>query len=88
MFRLVVLPCFDYVGLTVSMQILSLELGVIGGLITPVHSLMLNSSLPVYQVRLDWLPLPLDSTKPLSCLGSSVVEHLPSKQYVVGLSPT
>ena len=31
--------------------ILNLELGVIGGLITPVR-------LPVYQVRLDWLPLP------------------------------
>ena len=24
----------------------------------------------------------------LSCLGSSVVEYLPSKQYVVGWSPT
>ena len=34
------------------------ELGVIGGLITPVHFLMLSLSLPVYQVRLDWLPLP------------------------------
>ena len=30
----------------------------------------------------------LDSGQPLSCLGSSVVEHLPSKQYVVGSSPT
>ena len=29
----------------------------------------------------------LDSAQPLSCLGSSVVEHLPSKQCVVGLSP-
>ena len=29
-----------------------------------------------------------DSTQPLSCLGSLVVEHLPSKQYVVGSSPT
>ena len=30
----------------------------------------------------------LDSTQPMSCLGSLVVEHLPSKQYVVGSSPT
>ena len=29
-----------------------------------------------------------DSTQPLSYLGSLVVEHLPSKQYVVGSSPT
>ena len=38
-------------------NVLSLELGVIGGLITSVRSLMLSWSLPVYQVRLDWLPL-------------------------------
>ena len=37
--------------------ILSLELGVIGGVITSVHSLMLGWSSPVYQVRLDWLPI-------------------------------
>ena len=43
--------------------ILSLELGVIGGLITPVHSLMLRKSLHVYQVRLNWFLL-LDSTQP------------------------
>ena len=45
----------------------------------------------VYQVRLDLLPLPciaLIWPSQLSCLGSSVVEHLPSKQYVVGSSPT
>ena len=30
----------------------------------------------------------LDSAQPLSCLVSSVVEHLPSKQSVVGLTPT
>ena len=30
----------------------------------------------------------LGSTQPLSCLGSSVAEHLPSKQCVVGSSPT
>ena len=30
---------------------------VIGGLIPRSHSLMLSGSLPVYQVRLDWLPL-------------------------------
>ena len=30
----------------------------------------------------------MDSTRPLSCLGSSVVEHPPSKQCVMSLSPT
>ena len=38
-------------------------------------TLMLSSSLPVYQVRLDWLPLPciaLIRPNQLSCLGSSV----------------
>ena len=30
----------------------------------------------------------LDSTQLLSCLGSLVVEHLPSKQCVTGLNPT
>ena len=52
-----------------------MELGDIGGLITPVHSLMLNLSLPVYQVRLDWLPLSciaLIWPSQLSCLGNSV----------------
>ena len=52
-----------------------LESGVIGGLIIPVHSLMLSLSLPVYQVRLDWLPLPciaLIRPSQMSCLGSSV----------------
>ena len=50
----------------------------------------LNMSLPVYQVGEAGCPslVCLDSTQPLSCLGSSVVEHLPSKQYVVGSSPT
>ena len=28
--------------------------GIIAGLITPVHSLMLSFNFPVYQVRLDW----------------------------------
>ena len=45
------------------------------GLITSVHSLMLSWSLPVYQVRLDWLPLPCIASirlSQLSCLGSSV----------------
>ena len=61
-----------------TMIILSLELGVIGGLITKIHSLMSlmsSSSLPVYQVRLDWLPLPciaLIRPSQLSCLSSSV----------------
>ena len=60
-----------------------------GGLITPVHSLTLGLSLPVYQVRLDQLPLhSFDLTPPLSCLSSLVVEHLPSKQFVVDSSPT
>ena len=39
--------------------------GISGGLITSVCSLMLSLSLPVYQVRLDWLLLHrLDSTQP------------------------
>ena len=83
----------EYSGLKVRI----LELGIIGGLITPVHSLILSYTLPVYQVRLDWLPLPCIAVirpSQLSCLGSSVasvaqlVEHLPRKQYFVGLSPT
>ena len=40
---------------------------------------------------LDRLPLPciaLIQPGQLSCLGSSVVERLPRKQCVVGLSPT
>ena len=49
----------------------------------------LDLSLPVYRIRLDQLPLfNFDSTQQKSCLGSLVVEHLPSKQYVVGSSPT
>ena len=43
MFRFVVFiycHALIYVGLTVSMQILSLELGVLRGLITTVHSLI------------------------------------------------
>ena len=58
-----------------TMIILSLELGVIGGLITKIHSLMSSSSLPVYQVRLEWLSLPciaLIRPSQLSCLGSTV----------------
>ena len=69
---------------------LSLELGVIGGLITPVHSLMLSLSLLVYQVRLDWLPLPsiaLIRPSQLSCLGSSV-GRASEIQYVVGSNST
>ena len=58
---------------------------IIGGLITPVHSLMLSLSLPVYQVTLERLPLySFDSTQPLRCLASLVVEHLPSKQSLMG----
>ena len=57
MFRFVILPCFE-LGLTVPMLILSFELGIIGGLITPVRSLMVSLSLPVFQVRLNWLLLP------------------------------
>ena len=51
------------------------ELGVIGGLITSVHSLMLSLSLLVYQVKLDCFPmlcLALIRSSQLSCLGSSV----------------
>ena len=47
--------------------------------------------MPVYQVRLDWLPLPriaLIRPSQLSCLVAQLVEHLPRKQYVVGLNPT
>ena len=54
---------------------------------------MLSLSLPVYQVRgLDRLCIAFDSTQPLSCLGSFVVEHLPSKgclgSFVVELLPS
>ena len=42
-FKLVELALI-YVGITVSMVILSLELGIIGGLITMVHSLILSLS--------------------------------------------
>ena len=40
------------------MYILSLELDDFGGLISSVRSLMLSLSLPVYHIRLDWLPMP------------------------------
>ena len=46
--------CIQYIF---EVQILSSELGVIGDLISPVHSLMLNYSLSVYHVKLDWLHL-------------------------------
>ena len=50
-----------------------MELGVIGGLITPVCSLMLSLSLPNYQVRLDWLPwFAMIQPSQLSCLSSPV----------------
>ena len=45
----------------------------------------------MYVVRLDQLTLPciaLIQPSQLSCLGNSVVEHLPSKRYVVGSNPT
>ena len=49
----------------------------------------INYSGPLLDVRPIALDLYcFDSTELLSCLGSLVVEHLPSKQYVVGLSPT
>ena len=48
-----------------EIQILSSELEVIGGLISPVHSLMLSYNLSVYHVKLDWLHLySLDLTQP------------------------
>ena len=49
----------------------------------PYTLLDVELSLPVYQVRIA-LILPSQ----LSGLGSSVVEYLPSKQCVVGSSPT
>ena len=42
----------------------------------------------VYQVRLDWLPLPcIALIRPIASI-AQLVERLPSKQYVVGLNPT
>ena len=92
MFSLLVLPCFD-LGLYISshVNVLSLELGVIGGLIISVHSFMLSLRMLVYQVRLNWLPLPciaLIRPSQLSCLVAQWVEHLPCKQHVMGSNPT
>ena len=56
-------------------NLLSLELGIIGGLITMVHSLILSESLPIFHVRLDWLPLSciaLIWASQLSCIGSAI----------------
>ena len=51
----------------------------------PFPLLTLSLSLRVYRIRLVWLPLCyLDSTQP----AAQLVEHLPRKQYVVGLNPT
>ena len=70
------------------MQLLNLECDVIGGLITPVHSLKLSYSLPVYQVRLDRLCIALIRPNHWAASVTQWLEHLPSKQYVVGSSPT
>ena len=80
------------------MQILNLGVGmslvVVGGLIILVDSLMLGSSVCicllmrwVRQIAFVYIAL-INLTQPLTYLGSLVVEHVPSKQYVVGLSPT
>ena len=75
MFRLAVLPCFD-LGRSNSSHV-NTQLG--GGhhwWFNFAGSLLdVELSLPVYQVRLDWLPLPcitLIRPSQLSCLGSSV----------------
>ena len=54
-------------------------------------SLMMGLDLSIYQVRLDWLPLPciaLIRPSQLSWFCSSVIDHLSIKYYVVGLNPT
>ena len=51
----VVLCCFVFISIAVvelSCTSLSLEFGVIGGLVTPVYSFMLSLSSPVYQVEM------------------------------------
>ena len=81
MFRLVVLPCFDLCtskSLYINTQP---GIGVIDGFITAVHSLMLSLSLLVFQVKLDWLPMPymaLIRPSQLSCLGGNLwsTDHL------------
>ena len=53
--------------------------------------LMLSLSLPVYQVRLEWLRLPciaLIWPSQLICQGSSVGRAFACKQYVMGSNPT
>ena len=61
------MPTQNIIDLLLHLKKLKIcELGVIGGLITLSRSWMLSFSLPVYQVMLDWLPLP-------SCIASNVV---------------
>ena len=72
------------------MQSLDLELDVIAGSIPLSAPQYRDGAYPVHQnLRfLRALCIALTQAQPLSCLGSSVVEHLPSKQCVVGSSPT
>ena len=57
-----------------------------------MHTWCWVKSLPVYQVRVDWLSLPcvalIQPSHWATYVGNSVVEHLPSKQYGVGLNLT
>ena len=65
------------------MQILNLELGRHWWFNCRAPLLDVELESTVYRVRLGRLPLySFDSTQPLGCIGSSVVEHLPSKKYV------
>ena len=49
---------------------------------------MLSSSLPVYQVRLDHLCIALIRPNHWAASVAQWLEHLPSKQCVVGSNPT
>ena len=87
---LVVLPCFDLCRSN-SFNV-NTQFGV-------GHHWWFNYPGPLLDVELEFCLLIklvrsialalycLDSTQPLSCLSSLVVEHLSSKQYVVGSSP-
>ena len=77
------------------MHILSLELGVFGGLVTSVYSYILSESLLCHSTAVEiYLCLVLYcvgdlNPYPLSCPGNSVGRALmPSKQRVVGSNPT
>ena len=63
-----------------EVQILSSELGVIGDLIPPVHSLMLSYSLSVYHVKLDWLY----GRRCRSCLPHDVIVQINLLDFQIG----